>query len=848
MGKFIEFLKKFGITGKQANRLAGEAKITKVKLPGVAGKILGKSERAPLMMLNQKMMFDPSLLRFSTSRVGLDGRYWHLLREYELVNAEIARTAKYLFENNIKMNNTQRINWESAIDKWKRTQKDLNEITAKFKKQKINPEEAFNNYQKKITEGRHQGDVALPTTAEDLQYELDFLTRSAKELSMSSKEEMRRLGVLDQKGEVNFAEYLKRQLTEATGRTTRSLKDSYHRATVRPFLIKQHEAGKIKLSDEHYKQLKEAADLNSGGSNRLKVVDPVSVFKYHYGEKAFDKIPAGLTDANAYTKEGVAELVKKFEDAGITVKNKASAGDASKYLSKDYIYKEIERIDDAMNNIKYGDDPFWKRMSMEEKQHTLSDLERQSMDYQYALSIADLPKEVKLRSLIEEGEKINRRNKTNLKEFDLTILKTGNPSDEHIDFLYEMLFRPKKFDPTSNTHIAMREEILENLPDVYTKSELENAGNIEGLYYDHVHAGDIKNNQGRGSINQKVPGSVTIETITPKTPPKKKKPELTLLSKEDLEYQTALKTGMKDQLKEQLAKTDMTDADIDFIFKDVKKGQTFEESYATIRKNAKIVDEQKKVKKSAIWKNEKGETQGMAMGWTEAELKQLNEAMKKGMAESDAMRAAGLDPSKLSDMQKWDEMKKAKTEYKVIKEGDEGYDEITEKLGITAKPGYPITESGKADLKVVKTKKKDRPNIRLMKNYEKELTDIELAQEGYNLQEISIIKRAREVMKKENQNPDDALAWVRGEMADEAGVEFEEFMTDFDWGDFPGGNASGGLPRRRYAMGSQGELGDLLVRLRNVVEGSGMYSSFSQQNRKSLQIALTSRINVLLGN
>ena len=103
-------------------------------------------------------------------------------------------------------------------------------------------------------------------------------------------------------------------------------------------------------------------------------------------------------------------------------------------------------------------------------------------------------------------------------------------------------------------------------------------------------------------------------------------------------------------------------------------------------------------------------------------------------------------------------------------------------------------------------------------------------------------------MKKEGQNPDDALAWVRGEMADEAGVEFEEFMTDFDWGDFPGGNASGGLPRRRYAMGSQGELGDLLVRLRNVVEGSGMYSNFSQHNRKSLQIALTSRINVLLGN
>ena len=97
-----------------------------------------------------------------------------------------------------------------------------------------------------------------------------------------------------------------------------------------------------------------------------------------------------------------------------------------------------------------------------------------------------------------------------------------------------------------------------------------------------------------------------------------------------------------------------------------------------------------------------------------------------------------------------------------------------------------------------KTKKRDRPSIRLIKNFERELTDIELAKEGYNLQEIGILKRARDVMKKEGQNPDDALAWVRGEMADDAGIEFDEFMTDFDWGDFPG-KAEGG--RIGYAAG-----------------------------------------------
>ena len=61
-----------------------------------------------------------------------------------------------------------------------------------------------------------------------------------------------------------------------------------------------------------------------------------------------------------------------------------------------------------------------------------------------------------------------------------------------------------------------------------------------------------------------------------------------------------------------------------------------------------------------------------------------------------------------------------------------------------------------------------------------------------NLQEIQILMRAQQVMKKEGQNPDDALAWVRGQMADDAGVDIEEFMPDFDWGDFPGKYSTGG--------------------------------------------------------
>ena len=396
-------------------------------------------------------------------------------------------------------------------------------------------------------------------------------------------------------------------------------------------------------------------------------------------------------------------------------------------------------------------------MTNAEKQHTLADLERQSMAYQEVLSIADLPREVKLRSLLEEGKKVKWRNQTNLKEFDLTILETGNPTDEHIDFLYELLFRPKKFDPSSNKHIAMREEILENLPDVYTKSDLENAANIEGLYYDHVHAGDIKNNQGLGSIDQKVSGSVTIDTITPKGPEvsgiddilksdfevisgeSKKgkeiseklgitakpgypvtesgKPDLKLVKASTADEKFRAKLKAKLMALPEFKDSKMTQADMDFVLKDVRADLGMDGSYATVMKNAERLEEKRK-------------KANMDEAW--------NEATK------DFPQSGSID-----DMKKWVKDKETKSLVKT-------------------------------------TKKKDRPSIRLMKNFEKELDDIELAEEGYNLQEIGIIKRAREVMKKENQNPNDALAWVRSEMADEAGIEFEEFMKDFDWGDFPG--------------------------------------------------------------
>ena len=108
-------------------------------------------------------------------------------------------------------------------------------------------------------------------------------------------------------------------------------------------------------------------------------------------------------------------------------------------------------------------------------------------------------------------------------------------------------------------------------------------------------------------------------------------------------------------------------------------------------------------------------------------------------------------------------------------------------------------EAGKKQVAIRKAREKNL-GIRLMKNFERDLTDIELAKEGYTLQEIDILKRARNVMKdpaNDVRHPVEALRWVRGEMADEAGVDIDEFLPHlFDPEGYSLGGGVGSMFRR----------------------------------------------------
>ena len=92
--------------------------------------------------------------------------------------------------------------------------------------------------------------------------------------------------------------------------------------------------------------------------------------------------------------------------------------------------------------------------------------------------------------------------------------------------------------------------------------------------------------------------------------------------------------------------------------------------------------------------------------------------------------------------------------------------------------------------------------LRLMKNWNQELDYAELAAEGYNRQQIEVLIKAREILKKGDElNPNEALLRVKEEMADARGIDVEDFTEiDFEVDTGPLDFATGG--RVRYADGT----------------------------------------------
>ena len=162
--------------------------------------------------------------------------------------------------------------------------------------------------------------------------------------------------------------------------------DGYFRALVRPFLLKEHEAGRIKLADNILDSLKDSNDLKSGGGNDFMYPDPVRIFRHHYGDDAFDLIPDqevfGMGPSGyGPTGERINEVMTK---AGIKPTTAQGPGNPGGYLTKGEYQAKLDELDEVRGYIQRREGRFGN-MSQKEITEELADLDQQGASIKMAM-------------------------------------------------------------------------------------------------------------------------------------------------------------------------------------------------------------------------------------------------------------------------------------------------------------------------------------------------------------------------------------------------------------------------------------------------------------------------------
>ena len=132
--------------------------------------------------------------------------------------------------------------------------------------------------------------------------------------------------------------------------------ESAYRQIARNFLIAEQKAGRIEMPTNIYQR------IAFGGSD--PVIDPIKLFRYHYGDDAFDKIPVDQLE-ETFAKKGLREQDYKYtlRQAGITPIKQKGPKTYAQYATPKELKAELLEIDTMNDQILAGDSPIFQTKS-----------------------------------------------------------------------------------------------------------------------------------------------------------------------------------------------------------------------------------------------------------------------------------------------------------------------------------------------------------------------------------------------------------------------------------------------------------------------------------------------------
>ena len=128
--------------------------------------------------------------------------------------------------------------------------------------------------------------------------------------------------------------------------------EALFRSLSRQFLRDEIESGRIETTQAIYNAMK---------LGNHPFIDPIKVFRHHYGDDAFDKL-GNFIDENAFSSSGIKYPGRfEFRKMGLVPKNKTAPGKTyAHYSLPGEIDQEIADIDKVIKSIEDGKNPFFK--------------------------------------------------------------------------------------------------------------------------------------------------------------------------------------------------------------------------------------------------------------------------------------------------------------------------------------------------------------------------------------------------------------------------------------------------------------------------------------------------------
>ena len=408
--------------------------------------LITRKERGDLVFINTKIS---NPLKSKMVLQGLDGTtesaYSQFRIELEAYQNGLEQNLKFLEANNKGLGGKDLENVRYNMKIIRDLENKVNQLADDLIKADKEPEKIYQNYRDTQLEKR------FGTTKKDLEQQLKkdegILASMDKSMEKIKKllDEME--DIKSGKAEKDRMAIVKRKYQgKGYGPS-----EGIYRTLARQFLRDEIEAGRIETTPAIYNAMKE-------GNHPF--IDPIKVFRHHYGDNAFDTLEKYID--NNYPEFGSPGMKYpgrfKFRKLGLVVKNKKAPGKTyAHYSLPDEIDAEIELIDRLILDLQAGKSPFTRT-----KEELLEAIRAQNETRAKYVKIKNeiAPEDTKVKpgdDLLETAEVVPIKQEGIISDVDLNVDRTktkfnnvelyGDEDFNELQYIEKYGVHPRDLDP-----------------------------------------------------------------------------------------------------------------------------------------------------------------------------------------------------------------------------------------------------------------------------------------------------------------------------------------------------------------------------------------------------------------